>query len=280
MGRLYPCCMEQPREDDLLSIGPFARESGLSHKALRLYAELGLLVPAHVDRFTSYRYYDREQLGSARLIRLMREMEMPLRDIRHVLAAEPQEAEQLVAEYERAFSERLEQVRHTRRRLIQIMRYEESEMTMQVEERSLAPQQIVSIVAHVLVKDLDDVISRSLRELEAFVEAQGGKISGPPLGIFHGQINQEDDGPIEVCLPADGAFRAMGSVAVRELASGRAAVVEVRDEYMNFPKIIEAYDAGYDWIVSHGFRHAGPPHEVWIGSPESGGPFEIVWRFE
>lgn len=55
--------MEQPREDDLLSIGPFARESGLSHKALRLYAELGLLAPAHVDRFTSYRYYDREQLG-------------------------------------------------------------------------------------------------------------------------------------------------------------------------------------------------------------------------
>ena len=36
-------------------------------------------------------------------------------------------------------------------------------MTMQVEERSLAPQQIVRIVAHVLVKDLDDDKSKPQR---------------------------------------------------------------------------------------------------------------------
>jgi DNA-binding transcriptional MerR regulator len=267
-------------QDDLLSIGPFARESGLSPKALRLYAELGLLAPAHVDRFTGYRYYGRDQLRSARLIRLMREMEMPLGNIRQVLAAEPEEAERLVANYERAFAERLEQVRFAGRRLMQTLRQEEIKMTLQVEERQLVPQQVVSISGHVLVKDLDAFIGRSLERLKAFIETQNGRVISSPLGIYHGEINNEDDGPIEVCLPVEGAFRAEGDVQIRELPGGRAAVVEVRDEYACFPKILEGYDAGYDWIVKNGYRHVESPREIWIGSPESTGPFEIVWRFE
>jgi DNA-binding transcriptional MerR regulator len=272
--------MERPQDGELLSIGRFARESGLSHKALRLYAELGLLVPAHTDRFTGYRYYGREQLRLAVLIRLMREMEMALRDIRLVLVASPPEAERLIAEHQRAFAGRLEQARKAGRQLISTMRQEEITMTMQVEERSLAPQQVVSVTGHTQVSGLDEFIRRSLERLAAFVAEQGGRVDGPPLGIFHGQINHEDDGPIEVCLPAEGAFQARGDVSIRELPGGPAAVVTVRDEYTDFPKIIEGYDAGYDWIVSHGHRHVESPREVWVGSVASGGPFEIVWRFE
>ena len=280
MGRVYARGMERPPDDNLLGIGRFARESGLSHKALRLYAGLGLLAPAYTDPFTGYRYYGREQLDAARRIRLMREMEMPLRDIRRVLAAEPEEAERLIAGHTRAFTRRLEQVRHTGRLLIESLRDKESNMELQVEERALAPQQVASITGHVLVKDLDAFIGRSLERLHAFATGQGGRVNGAPLGIFHGQINHEDDGPIEVCLPVEGAFRTSGDVAIRELPGGRAAVVAIRDEYCSFPKILEAYDAGYDWIAGHGFKHVEPPREVWIGAPESGGPFEIVWRFE
>ena len=42
---------------DLLSIGAFAQRTRLSHKALRLYAELGLLPPARIDPETGYRFY-------------------------------------------------------------------------------------------------------------------------------------------------------------------------------------------------------------------------------
>lgn len=87
------------REEGLLSIGRFAAASGLSRKALRLYAQLGLLAPAHIDRWTGYRYYGPEQLLVARQIRLMREMEMPLGDVRRVLAAPPDEAERLIADH-------------------------------------------------------------------------------------------------------------------------------------------------------------------------------------
>lgn len=272
--------MERPGDDELLSIGRFAREAGLSHKALRLYAELGLLIPAHTDRFTGYRYYGREQLRMAGFIRLMREMEMPLREIRRVLVAPPAEAERLIAEHQRAFAGRLEQAREAGRLLINTLRQEEVNMALQVEERNLAPQQIVSVTGHTRVNGLDEFIRGSLQRLSAFIAEQGGRPSGPPLGIYHGQINHEDDGPIEVCLPVDGTYRASGDVTIRELPGGRAAVVTLHDEYTYFPKIIDAYDTGYDWIVRHGHRHVESPREVWIGSPDSGGPFEIVWRFE
>lgn len=75
-------------DEDLLSIGRFARLAGLSVGALRHYDELGLLRPADVDRFTGYRRYRRDQLATARTIARLRELELALDEIREVLAAD------------------------------------------------------------------------------------------------------------------------------------------------------------------------------------------------
>jgi len=47
--------MNQPK--DLLSIGSFANMTRLSIKALRLYDELDILKPLHIDPQSGYRYY-------------------------------------------------------------------------------------------------------------------------------------------------------------------------------------------------------------------------------
>jgi DNA-binding transcriptional MerR regulator len=83
--------------DDLLSIGRFARLSGLSVGALRHYDETGLLAPAEVDRFTGYRRYRRDQLETARAIGRLRDLEVPLETIRAVLATDdPAERQRLL----------------------------------------------------------------------------------------------------------------------------------------------------------------------------------------
>ncbi|MEU6175035.1 MerR family transcriptional regulator [Streptantibioticus parmotrematis] len=69
---------------ELLTIGAFARASRLSAKALRLYDELGLLVPARVDPVSGYRLYDPAQLPRARLVAWLRRLGMPLARIRSV----------------------------------------------------------------------------------------------------------------------------------------------------------------------------------------------------
>lgn len=86
--------------DDLLPIGRFARLSGLSVGALRHYDELDLLRPARIDRFTSYRWYRREQLDTARTIARMRDLEVPLDTIRELLATDdPAGRRQLVEKH-------------------------------------------------------------------------------------------------------------------------------------------------------------------------------------
>ena len=75
-------------DDNLLSIGRFGRLSGLSVGALRHYDELDLLRPAEVDRFTGYRHYRREQLERARTIARLRDLEVPIDEVRELLATD------------------------------------------------------------------------------------------------------------------------------------------------------------------------------------------------
>ena len=62
-----------------ISIGEFARRSRLSLKALRLYDDLGVLVPARVDQVSGYRYYDAAQLDEARLVVMLRQLAVAAR---------------------------------------------------------------------------------------------------------------------------------------------------------------------------------------------------------
>ena len=83
----------------LLGIGEFARRSRLSVKALRLYERQGLLRPAEVDAGNGYRRYREEQLVSARLVALLRRLDMPLAVVARIVAAPEDERADLVGEY-------------------------------------------------------------------------------------------------------------------------------------------------------------------------------------
>jgi len=106
--------MEPPRADDpLLPIGRFARLSGLSIGALRHYDELDLLRPADVDRFTGYRRYRREQLEIARTIGRLRDLEVPIDEIREVLAADdPGDQRRRIGAHGRRLQARVDRLVH------------------------------------------------------------------------------------------------------------------------------------------------------------------------
>jgi DNA-binding transcriptional MerR regulator len=80
-----------------ISIGEFARRSRLSLKALRLYDERGVLVPSRVDQGSGYRYYDTAQLDQARLVVMLRQLQLPLAAVRELLACDPADAADRIA---------------------------------------------------------------------------------------------------------------------------------------------------------------------------------------
>lgn len=85
--------------ENLMTIGDFAREAGLTPKALRLYDDLGLVRPAEVDGYSGYRRYVPAQLERARMVARMRLLGMPLVRIKHVLDLAPAQAAQDIEAY-------------------------------------------------------------------------------------------------------------------------------------------------------------------------------------
>lgn len=73
--------------DDLMTIGRFARRTGLTVKALRHYDAEGLLRPRSVDPASGYRLYAIDQVEVGRLIRRLRDLDVPLDVVRDALAS-------------------------------------------------------------------------------------------------------------------------------------------------------------------------------------------------
>ncbi len=69
----------------MLRIGDFSQLAQVSIRTLRHYDELGLLKPAHIDRFTDYRYYAIEQLPRLNRILALKDLGFSLEQIKRVL---------------------------------------------------------------------------------------------------------------------------------------------------------------------------------------------------
>src|SRR5205823_4236496 len=105
---------EEELVDALVTIGDFAKMTYLGVKALRHYHDIGLLVPAIVDPETGYRRYRADQVPVAQVIRRLRDLGMPLEDIKAVLdAPDPAARNAGIGAHLRRMEQQLEQVQAT-----------------------------------------------------------------------------------------------------------------------------------------------------------------------
>ena len=82
---------------DLFKIGEIAELFHLNIKTLRYYDEIGLVKPETVDPDTGYRYYSTRQFEQLNTIRYLRELEVPLSEIRDFLGGrETEKMEQIL----------------------------------------------------------------------------------------------------------------------------------------------------------------------------------------
>jgi DNA-binding transcriptional MerR regulator len=73
--------MDLGDSSQLITIGEFARLGGVSIKALRLYAEIGLLQPAAIKAQSRYRLYSRAQLSKLHRILMLKNAGLALAQI-------------------------------------------------------------------------------------------------------------------------------------------------------------------------------------------------------
>jgi DNA-binding transcriptional MerR regulator len=98
---------------DRLRIGEFAELVGLSTPQLRRYDRLRLLEPADRSEDSGYRYYSGGQTGTARVIALLRSMDMPISEIRRVVSGVSEaERGRILQDHRARLEARLDEVRH------------------------------------------------------------------------------------------------------------------------------------------------------------------------
>lgn len=271
-----PAASRSPRADPLLSIGVFARRSRLSMKALRLYDRRGLLTPAHVDPDTGYRRYRESQLLTARLIVMLRRLDMPLADVGAIVAAPEAVGVELLESYwqkiERRVASQRELMAHIRGRLLG---EEAGAQLPDVRERDVPGQLVLVEQRHVPVDQLPAWIGAAMGRLMTSARRYGGA-SGSPFVVYHGEINEDSDGPVEACVPIPLASRRSTNAGMREEPAHREAYVRLRKAQVEFPQILGAYDGVARWIESRGLAGAGPPREVYFTDFRSAGPHDEV----
>jgi len=69
----------------MYSIKEIADLAGVTTRTLRYYNQLGILVPAEIAD-NGYRFYDRKNLLQLQQVMFLRELDVPLKDIQHILS--------------------------------------------------------------------------------------------------------------------------------------------------------------------------------------------------
>ena len=183
-----------------ISIGEFARRSRLSLKALRLYDERGVLVPARVDQASGYRYYDTAQLDAARLVVMLRQLQVPLAAVKELLACDPADAAARIAEHWRDAEAAHDARRDLADYLVSRLRGKRSVM-YEVGMREMPERSLLC-----LKRNVDDQGQWAFgKEFIAILrERPLPKIEGREGAAFciqWGWVNADSDGPVEWCKP-------------------------------------------------------------------------------
>jgi DNA-binding transcriptional MerR regulator len=246
-----------------LTVGEFSRVTHLSVKTLRHYHEVGLLAPADVDRGTGYRYYSLDQVPTAQVILRLRDLDMPVADVKAVLAAEDVSTRnELISAHLARLEDRLEQARSAVESLRELLARPKHGST--IEYRTVREQPAIGIRE---VVDRQDVVSwwqGALGELHGFATARGLRCTGPMGGLFANELLQDERGEALVFVPVDGDARPVGRVDALVVPGAELAVAVHRGP-------LHTIDLTYGDLGTYAARHEigvdGPLREYYLRSP-------------
>ncbi|WP_336110367.1 MerR family transcriptional regulator [Streptomyces sp. PTD9-10] len=272
--------------EELLTIGAFAARARLSAKALRLYDRLGLLAPAHVDEASGYRYYRAGQVEHARLVALLRQLDMPLARIAEVVGAQGTAGADLLAAYWADVETRVAGQRTLAEYLRGRLSGRSSEMydKFVVETVDVPARVVITETRHTLADELPAWIGASLDRLLQAARECGG-VAGEPFVVYHSEVSMESDGPAESCVPVadEAAARAWveahgraGATRVRVEPAARLAYTRIAKAQVAHPQILAAFGAVEQWLAGEGLEMAGPCREVYFADWDAAGPGDPV----
>jgi DNA-binding transcriptional MerR regulator len=260
---------------DLMSIGAFAERTRLSAKALRLYDRLGLLSPVLIDPANGYRFYSEDQVDRARLVALLRRLDMPLSVVGAVLAKPAQHAADAVGD----FWADIESVTADRRVLVSYLQalLTGADMTSyEIQTRTIPERRLLTISRHLHASETDAFFNDAFARLRSAAPGMQG-IAGCPFLVFYGEVSEDSDGPLELCRPVAADASADPSPAMKDLqlrteAAHEEAFIRLTMKEMGWPAMAPAADALEAWVRQQHREIAGALRQVLIADQRTASP--------
>jgi DNA-binding transcriptional MerR regulator/effector-binding domain-containing protein len=236
-----------------VAIGEFSTMTRLTRKALRHYHDLGLLEPTLVDPVNGYRYYSTGQVETARLIRRLRELELPVPDVKSYLAADDRARDEILAGH---LARMQTQLRQTQDAVTALQSLLTPGREAPIEIRELPGTLAVAIATTVTLADVIDWWTVAGHELATTLRAAGVAATGPLTGDFDQALFADEVGAVRLWLPVDQAIAVGGRVQLVEIASGTFAVAthegpdaEIDRTYSDLGRYVADRDIGLDGPV-------------------------------
>lgn len=211
-------------ESSLLSIGEFARRTGLAVSAARFYADRGVLVPTATDPETGYRYYSEGLVEVARLIRDLRRIEMPLSQVIEVVDMALPDRRAAIAEHVARLESRLRGVHDVARNLVLAPspRVAQEETSVRFSDLSHAIRQVLAMAG-------TDPMSPHLMCVR--VEARDGSVRFVTTDSYRLSVRDlvpSSSGPAFNAVVAAAAL----SVWLSDLAGGEVVGIDLDGEHL------------------------------------------------
>ena len=260
-----------------LPIGDFSRATHMSIKTLRHYHRVGLLEPADVDQFTGHRRYTTDQIPTAQVIRRFRELDMPIDDIRSVLAAPDVTARnELIGAHLSRLEDGLARTQKAVGTLRDLLDQPQEPARPGIGHRSVAATSAAAVTAVIDLGDAGAWYQGALGELRATLGAQGLSATGAPGGIYATDLFTSERGEAMMFIACTGQVRPVGRVEAVVVPPAELAVIVHQGSH-------DDIDRSYGALATHVTQHAlaveGPIREYYL-SGRNDTPDESAWRTE
>jgi DNA-binding transcriptional MerR regulator/effector-binding domain-containing protein len=242
-----------------LPIGDFSRMTYLSVKALRHYHEQGVLAPAEVDAATGYRFYSPSQVGPAQTVRRLRDLGMPLDDVREVLRApDPEARAATLVAHLRRMERRLEETQQTVASLRTLL--SESPAPLAVARRAIPATAALAVVEHVRG---DDAVAWWMGAFTLLHRCVRGVRGGADGALFPRAFFEDGEAEVTAFVPITRSPAGSLPARVREVVvpAVRAAVA-VHDG--PFGDLDRTYGALGTWVLERSAGADGPIREYYL----------------
>ncbi|KTS59751.1 hypothetical protein NS206_12360 [Microbacterium testaceum] len=260
-----PRCAEAP-DSHLLGIGEFSRYAGISVRMLRHYDERGLLPPASVDSFTSYRRYTSDQLRAAGRIRQLRDAGCGISLIAELLPLfdDPDALRLRLARHAASLASAAAELHAQQQLALSLVDALEAPPS-EVAERVFPAARTLHLRRTVSCYPAEGELWADLSELLTQPDGVDPALFGGLIGAtYFDEEFRDDDVEMAIWRDYSGPFTPQDGFDIVELPAQRVAWTTHRGSYDAIGRATEALGV---WIAEKGLTRAGAPFNVYVVGP-------------